>query len=83
MTRSSSLEMWRHSIESRTKKNVKGYRFLSFARKYKNRILDTGLDSLKTISKNPRNVEEVIIPLDEKEMKYKANWENYCKNGKL
>ena len=40
--------MWRYSIEPRTKKYVKGYGFLSFARKYKKQLLDTGLDSLKT-----------------------------------
>ena len=40
-----------HSIEPRTRKYVKGYGFLSFARKYKKQLLDTGLDSLKTISK--------------------------------
>ena len=50
MTRFSSLAMRRYSIESRAKKYVKGYRFLSFARKYK-KLLDTGLDSLKTNSK--------------------------------
>ena len=42
--------MWRHSIERRTKKYVKGYGFLSFARKYKKQLLDTGLDSLKNPS---------------------------------
>ena len=34
--------------ELRTRKYVKGYRFLSFARKYKKQILDKGLDALKT-----------------------------------
>ena len=42
-------------MEPRTTKYVKGYRFLSFARnlsnKYKNQLLDTGLDSVKTASK--------------------------------
>ena len=28
---------------------VIGYKFLSFARKYKKQLLDTGLDSLKTV----------------------------------
>ena len=42
--------MW-YIIEPRTKKYVKGYGFLSLARKYKKQILDTGLDSLKTASK--------------------------------
>ena len=31
---------------------VKGYGFLSFARKYKKQLLDTGLDAVKTASKN-------------------------------
>ena len=33
------------------RKYVKGYGFLSFARKYNKKLLDTGLDSLKTASK--------------------------------
>ena len=33
--------MTRYSIEPKTKKYVKGYGFLSFARKYKKQILDT------------------------------------------
>ena len=32
-------------------KHVKGYGFLLFARKYKKQLLDTGLDPLKTASK--------------------------------
>ena len=51
MTCSSSLAMWRYSLEPRTTKFVKGYEFLSFARKYKKQLLDTGLDAVK-ISKN-------------------------------
>ena len=43
--------MRRYSIETRTIKHVKGYGFLSFARKYKNQLLDTGLDTVKTASK--------------------------------
>ena len=43
--------MRRYSIEQRTRKYVKGYRFLSFARKYKKQLLDTGIDSLKIASK--------------------------------
>ena len=45
--------MPRYSIEPRTKKYVyvKGYGFLSFARKYKKQWLDTGLNSLKTAFK--------------------------------
>ena len=44
-----------HSIEARTRKNVKEYGFLSFARnfsnKYRKKLLDTGLDALKTASR--------------------------------
>ena len=43
--------MQRYSVEPRTRKYVKGYGFLSFARKYEKQLLDTGLDSLKTTSK--------------------------------
>ena len=51
MTRPSSLTMRRSFKESRSRKNVKGYGFLSYARKYNQQLLDTGLDSLKTASK--------------------------------
>ena len=51
MTRSSNLSMRGYSIEPKTRKYVKGYRFLSFARKYKKQLLDTGVDSLKFSSK--------------------------------
>ena len=51
MTPSSNLAMRQYSIKSRTRKYVKEYEFLSFARKYKKQLLDTGLDSLKTASK--------------------------------
>ena len=37
-----------HTIEPRTRKYVEGYGILSFARKYKNLLMDTGLDALKT-----------------------------------
>ena len=47
MTRSSSLAMRQYSIEPRTRKYVKGYGFLSFARKYKKQLLHTGLDPSK------------------------------------
>ena len=47
--------MRRYSIEPRTRKYVKGYGFLSFAKifynKYKKQLLDAGPDSLKTASK--------------------------------
>ena len=47
MTRSPVLAMRRYSIEPRTRKYVEGYGFLSFARKYKKQLLDTGLDASK------------------------------------
>ena len=40
-----------YSIEPRTRKYFKGSGFLSFARKYKKQLLDTGQNSLKTVSK--------------------------------
>ena len=43
--------MRRYSIESRTRKHVRGYGFLSFSRKYKKQFLDTGLDAIRTASK--------------------------------
>ena len=42
--------MPRYSTEPRTRKYVKGYGFLSFARKYKKQLLDTGLDAVKIAS---------------------------------
>ena len=51
MTHSLILAMRRYSIDSRTRKYVKGYHFLSFVRKYKKQLLNTGLDYLKTASK--------------------------------
>ena len=41
--------MQQYSIEARTRKYVKGYGFLSFARKYKKQVLDTGLDASQNI----------------------------------
>ena len=43
--------MRRYSIESRTRKYVKGYGFLSFEGKYKKQLMDTVLDSLQIASK--------------------------------
>ena len=43
--------MQRFSIEPRTRKHVKGYGFLSFASEYKKKLLNTVLDSLKTVSR--------------------------------
>ena len=43
--------MTRCSMEQRTRKYVKRYGFLSFPRKYRKQLLNTGLNALKTISK--------------------------------
>ena len=42
--------MMQYSIEPRTRKNVKGYGFLSFATKYEKQLLDKGLDASKKSS---------------------------------
>ena len=42
--------MMQHSSETRTKKCVKGYGFLLFARKYKKQLLDKGLDASKKVA---------------------------------
>ena len=39
--------MMRYSVEPRTRKYGEGYGFLSFPRKYKKQLLDTGLDASK------------------------------------
>ena len=41
--------MTRYSIEPKTRKYVKGYGFLSFARKYKKQILERGLNASKKV----------------------------------
>ena len=41
--------MKRYSIEPRTGKYVEGYGFLSFARKYKKQLLDTGINVSKKV----------------------------------
>ena len=43
--------MTQYSIETTTRKYVKGYGYLSFVRKYKKQFLSTGLDAVKTASK--------------------------------
>ena len=45
------MEIQRYSIGPRTRKYVKGYGLLLFSRKYKNQLLGTGLDAVKTTSK--------------------------------
>ena len=51
--------MRRYSIEPRTRKYVKRYGFLSFARKYRKQLLDTGLDDDNIGKQEP--VKEIII----------------------
>ena len=52
--------MMQYSIEIRTRKYVIKYGFLSFTRnfsnKYRKRLLDTGLDAVKTTNGEPRHV---------------------------
>ena len=60
MIHSSSLAMRRYSIGPRTRKYVKGYRFLSFGRKYKKQLLHTGLDFLKSASRKVVHKAEFI-----------------------
>ena len=86
MTHSLSVAMWRYSIEPKTRKQIKGYGFLSFARKYKKQFLDTGVDSLKAASKKIdhktdeflRNkiADKVIMTIDDKIVKPFENQEN-------
>ena len=76
MTRPSSLTMRRYSKEPRTRKYVKGYGFLSFERKYKKQLLNTGQDAVKTASKNVnhgageflgnKTADVVIMSIDDK-----------------
>ena len=41
--------MRRYFIEPRTRKHVKGYGVLSFSRKYKKQLSNTGLDVVKLL----------------------------------
>ena len=41
--------MMQYSIEPRTRNSVKGYGFLSFAKKYRKQLLDTGLNASKKV----------------------------------
>ena len=43
--------MVQYSVKRRTRKHGKGYGFLLFARKDRKKIMDTGIDVLKTTSK--------------------------------
>ena len=57
-----------HTIEPRTRKYVEGYGLLSFARKYKKQLMDTGLDALKTafekvLYKTVEFLRNIISPL--------------------
>ena len=47
----SSATIFYRTKEPRTRKYVKRYGFLTFAKNYKKQLLDTGLDALKTVSK--------------------------------
>ena len=70
-------------METKTRKYIKGYGFLSFARKYKKQILDKGLDASKKVVykacefirnnsdddyiETQEPVKEIIIPPEKKE----------------
>ena len=41
--------MMRYSIKPRTRKQVKGYGFLSLVRKYKKQLMDTGVNASKKV----------------------------------
>ena len=58
MTRYFIEPMWHYSIEPRTRKHVKGYGFLSFARKYGKQLLDTA--SKKVIHKAAEATDEFL-----------------------
>ena len=78
--------MQQYSIEPRTRKYVKGYEFLSFARKYKKQLLNTGLDAVKTASKKAvhkageflgdKTADKVTNPNDHKIVKPHENRRN-------
>ena len=48
--------MTQYSIEPRTRKYVKGYGFLSFARRYKKQLLDKGLGASEKLSIKQVNI---------------------------
>ena len=85
MAHSLSVAMWRYSIEPRTRKQIRGYGFLSFARKYKKQFLDTGVDSLKAASKKINHktgeflrnkiADKVIMTIDDKIFENQENVE--------
>ena len=53
--------MRQYFIEPRTRKYVKRYGFLSFARSFKKQLSDAGLDSLKTASKKVVHKAEIKL----------------------
>ena len=77
--------MWLCSIDPRTRKYVQGYEFLSFARKYKKKLLYTGIGFLKAVSKNVvhKTVEflgnkiTVTKENNDKIVKSDENWTNF------
>ena len=91
MTQYSSLALRCYSTELRTRKYVKGYGFLSFARKWRKQLLDAGLDAVKTASKKAVNQASEVLrnkiadavgrSNEEKRDEYETNWGKYCKNG--
>ena len=78
--------MRRYSIEPRTRKYVKGYGFLSFARKYRKQLMDNGLDALKTAFKKvvhktrqflgERITDKIVKPKHVIDENTKKSWRN-------
>ena len=71
--------MTQYSIESRRRKHVKWYGFLSFVRKYKKQLLDTGLDSLKTASKKVVHKAGEFMGNESADAVTKSNDDNFVK----
>ena len=71
--------MRQYSKEPRTKKYVKWYGFLSFARKLEKQVLDTGLDSLKIASKKVVHKADEFIGNKIPDAVTKSNNENVVK----
>ena len=75
-----------YSTEPRTRKYVKGYGFLSFARKYRKQLMDNGLDALKTAFKKvvhktrqflgERITDKIVKPKHVIDENTKKSWRN-------
>ena len=82
MTHSLSLAMRRCSIEPRTRKYVKGFGFLSFAkRNIKKQLLDTELDTVRTASKKVAHKTVEFLRNKIADAVTKSNDDNIVKSG--